>query len=92
MKNKTIEQKAEEFSKSNSIYPSAEDDTYFGFLEGFRQNKKETDKIVLDTLNLYRSRLSDVQRVKLTKIIDEDKIKLLEGQILVLIELQNKLK
>lgn len=66
--------------------------TLDSYQAGMRQKKKQTDKIILDLLNKIRSNLADVQRVKLTKIIDEDKIKLLEGQILVLIELQNKLK
>lgn len=62
------------------------------FIEGFSENKKLTDKIILDSLNKLRSELSTVQRVKLTKIVNEEKVKLLKSQIEVLLEIQNKLK
>lgn len=61
------------------------------FILGFRANKKLTDKIITDSLNKLRSELSTVQRVKLTKIVDYEKVKLLESQIEVLLEIQNKL-
>jgi len=59
---------------------------------GFHANKKLTYKIILDTLNKLRSELSTVQRVKLTKIVNEEKVRLLKSQIEVLLEIQNKLK
>ena len=61
------------------------------FILGFCANKKITDKIILNTLNKLRSELSTVQRVKLTKIVNYEKVKLLESQIEVLLEIQNKL-
>lgn len=61
------------------------------FIEGFSAKTKLTDKIITDTLNKLRSELSTVQRVKLTKIVDYEKVKLLESQIEVLLEIQNKL-
>ena len=61
------------------------------FIEGFSANKKLTDKIILDSLNKYKSSLANEQRVKLTKIVNYEKVKLLESQIEVLLEIQNKL-
>ena len=61
------------------------------FIEGFSAKTKLTDKIITDTFNKLRSELSTVQRVKLTKIVDYEKVKLLESQIEVLLEIQNKL-
>ena len=61
------------------------------FIEGFSAKTKLTDKIITDSLNKLRSELSTVQRVKLTKIVDYEKVKLLESQIEVLLEIQNKL-
>lgn len=61
------------------------------FILGFRANKKLTDKIITDSLNKLRSDLSNEQRVKLTKIVNHEKVKLLESQIEVLLEIQNKL-
>ena len=61
------------------------------FIEGFSAKTKLTDKIILDSLNKYKSSLSNEQRVKLTKIVNYEKVKLLESQIEVLLEIQNKL-
>lgn len=61
------------------------------FILGFSANKKLTDKIILNTLNKLRSELSTVQRVNLTKIVNEEKVKLLKSQIELLLEIQNKL-
>ena len=61
------------------------------FIEGFSAKTKLTDKIITDTLNKLRSDLANEQRVKLTKIVDYEKVKLLESQIEVLLEIQNKL-
>ena len=62
------------------------------FIEGFSAKTKLTDKIILNTLNKLRSELSTVQRVKLTKIVNEGKVKFLKSQIELLLEIQNKLK
>lgn len=62
------------------------------FILGFCANKKIADKIILDSLNKLRSDLSTAQRVKLTKIVNEEKVKLLESQIELLLEIQNKLR
>jgi len=62
------------------------------FLEGFSVHKKLIDKILLDILNKYRSDLSNEQRIKLDKTLNEDKIATLEAKIEALLELQNKLK
>ena len=61
------------------------------FIEGFSAKTKLTDKIILNTLNKLRSELSTVQRVNLTKIVNEEKVKLLKSQIELLLEIQNKL-
>ena len=49
------------------------------FIEGFSAKTKLTDKIILNTLNKLRSELSTVQRVNLTKIVNEEKVKLLKS-------------
>lgn len=90
MKNKTIRELGEDYAKSMGGH-SNPDITAFDFIQGFSASKKQTDKIILDTLNLYRSRLSDAERVKLTKIVNEEKVKLLNSQIEVLLKLKNKL-
>lgn len=56
MKNK--EQLAEEFSKNSSIYPSAEDDTYFGFIAGFLA-KENIIKESLKTLEDLRDNINN---------------------------------
>ena len=87
----TKEQLANEWYEENkfkSDYPRDKQ----SFIEGFSAKTKVTDKIILDSLNKLRSELSTVQRVKLTKIINEEKVKLLKSQIEVLLEIQNKLK
>ena len=61
------------------------------FIFGFSAKTKLTDKIILNTLNKLRSELSTVQRVNLTKIVNEEKVKLLKSQIELLLEIQNKL-
>lgn len=94
---KTKEQLAKELQSYQNMVVEAHLTTgieqyNIGSFEGYKKHKKETNKILLDTLNLYRSRLSNEQRVKLTKIVSEEKIMLLKSQIEVIIEIQNKLK
>ena len=87
----TKEQLADKWYEENkfkSDYPRDKQ----SFIEGFSAKTKLTDKIILDTLNKYRSNLSNAQRVKLTKIVNEEKVKLLESLVAVLLEIQNKLK
>lgn len=88
MKNKTVEEQAKEFRKTtaNQMYGDE-----LGFLAGFRAKQKDTDKIILDSLNKLRSNLADEEKVKLTKVISQDKIELLKAQINVLLEIQNKI-
>lgn len=62
------------------------------FTTGFSASKRITDKIILDILNKLRSELSNAERVKLTKVINKEKIELLKAQIDPLLKLQNKLK
>jgi hypothetical protein len=91
MKNKTVEEQAKEFVENNKFKSDFPAD-YMSFIFGFRAKQKETDKIILDTLNKYRSALSNEEKVKLTKVISKEKIDLLKAKINVLLELQNKLK
>ena len=87
----TKEQLADKWYEENkfkSDYPRDKQ----SFIEGFSAKTKLTDKIILDTLNKLRSELSTVQRVKLTKIVNEGKVKFLKSQIELLLEIQNKLK
>ena len=60
--------------------------------KGSLKEKKEIIKLLLDTLNKLRSELSDEQRVKLGKVLNQDKIKLLEAKVSVVQEAYNKMK
>lgn len=91
MKNKTIKQLGEDYAKSMGSH-SNPNITAFDFIQGFRANKKLTEKTIRDTLNKYRSWLSNEQIPKLGKVLDKDRIEALKLQLAVLIELQNKLK
>lgn len=90
MKNKRVEEIAKEFVESNK-FNSAFPADYMSFIQGFSAKQKETDKIILDTLNSYRSELSDQQRQKLGRVIDKDKIEVLKVKISIIEEIQNKL-
>ena len=86
----TKEQLADNWYEENKFKSDCPRDKQ-SFIEGFSAKTKLTDKIILDTLNKYRSNLSNAQRVKLTKIVNEEKVKLLKSQIELLLEIQNKL-
>jgi len=58
---------------------------------GFSAKQKETDKILTDTLNKYRSKLVEEQTPKLDKTLNKDKIKALEAKIWCIKEIQSKL-
>lgn len=62
------------------------------FTEGFRVNKKVTNQIVLDSLNKYRSWLSNEQIPKLGRTANFEKEVYYKACIEILSELQNKLK
>ena len=92
MKNKTVEERMElanQFKAEALLEIFSHKKTYDN---GFRAKQEGVDKTLLDTLNKYKSNLANEQRVKLTKTVNEEKVKLLEGQIQVLLEIQNKLK
>lgn len=91
MKNKTIDELGIEYAKSMGSHNNPEI-TAFDFINGFRAKQKQIDKIILDMLNKYRSALSNEEKVKLTKVISQEKIEVLKAQINVLLEIQNKLK
>lgn len=59
--------------------------------EGFSAHKKETDKILRDMLNKYKSKLSEAQTPKLTKVLNKEKVSALEAKISVIKEIQSKL-
>lgn len=88
MKNKAIKY----YKENVEGVPLTQDEVIQSFVEGFLCREKEVNKIILDKLNLLRSRLADEQRQKLGKVIGKDKIEALKLQINVLIEIQNKLK
>ena len=61
------------------------------FIEGFRASKKLTDKIVLDSLNKYKSNLSNEQTPKLGRTANFEREVHYRACIEVLLEIQNKL-
>lgn len=61
------------------------------FIEGFSANKKLTDKIILDTLNKYKSSLANEQITKLGRTANFEKQVHYKACIEVLLEIQNKL-
>lgn len=62
------------------------------FIEGFSANKKLTDKIILDSLNKYKSSLANEQIPKLGRTANFEKQVHYRACIEVLLEIQNKLK
>jgi uncharacterized protein YpuA (DUF1002 family) len=70
------------------IYTELFDQNY---RQGFLAHKKETEKVLRDTSNKYKSKLSEEQTPKLGKILNKEKIKVLETKILVIKEIQKKL-
>ena len=62
------------------------------FILGFRANKKLTDKIILDSLNKYKSSLANEQIPKLGRTANFEKEVHYKACIEVLLEIQNKLK
>ena len=80
-----------EYIDYGDLNDNAEKQIKEAFIEGFSAKTKLTDKIILNTLNKLSSELSTVQRVNLTKIVNEEKVKLLKSQIELLLEIQNKL-
>src|SRR3990170_6579164 len=66
----------EDLIKSKKIHETGE-----LYLLGFCAKQKQTEKIILDLLNKYRSNLLNEQRIKLTKVINQDKVNLLKTKI-----------
>lgn len=82
-----IEQLAEEFANKNSIYDTAFDDTYHGFIGRFSAAEKENNKLIKDLYNKYNSWLQEAKKRKLGKIVDEFKIIELESKVELLKEM-----
>ena len=61
------------------------------FILGFSANKKLTDKIVLDSLNKYKSNLSNEQTPKLGRTANFEREVHYRACIELLLEIQNKL-
>lgn len=57
----------------------------------YQLGKNRVKKVILDELNKLRSRLSEEQKSKLSKVLDKDKIDSLRLQIDLLIKLQAKI-
>jgi len=56
---KAIEKAAEEFAKNHSIYPTAQDDTEYGFKHGAMWMEKEMEKLKdFDTWKEWKSKLN----------------------------------
>lgn len=88
MKNKPVEQLAKEYRKTtpNQMYGDE-----LGFISGFSANKKETEKILKDLKNKYKSWLSKEKVTKLAKTPNYIKQVTLEAKIEILNEIEKKL-
>lgn len=62
------------------------------FMDGFSAKQKQTDKILLDTLNKYRSYLSNEETPKLAKTANFERITSYKAYIEVIQEIMKKLK
>ena len=87
----TKEQLADKWYEENKFKSDCPRDKQ-SFIEGFRASKKLTDKIVLDSLNKYKSSLANEQIPKLGRTANFEKQVHYRACIEVLLELQNKLK
>ena len=64
-----VEKLAEDFAKNHSIYPTAQDDTEYGFKQGFskamelNKAKEFTLEQVIEAMNLYRKNLWTIVEV-----------------------------
>ena len=74
----------------DSVIADAEKQIKEAFIEGFRASKKLTDKIVLDSLNKYKSNLSNEQTPKLGRTANFEREVHYRACIEVLLEIQNK--
>jgi hypothetical protein len=104
MKNKTVEQLAEEYADihmekfdiSNSMqlpyYHNDRHKVEDAFESGFSARKEIEQKILTDTLNKYRSWLSQETSAKLTKTANYERVVSYKAYIEILEELKNKLK
>jgi len=95
MKKTDINNLAEEYIRNKSY----EDLTWTeemhiedAFKAGFAAKEKLVNKLILDTLNKYRSELSNEETPKLAKTVNYEKTTSYKAYIYILQELQNKLK
>lgn len=68
-----------------------EQDKWETFGDGYTAAKKEFSKVITDSLNKYKSWLSDAKHTKLSKRISPEEILRLESKIEVLEEIKRKL-
>lgn len=87
----TKEQLADKWYEENKFKSDYPRDRQ-SFIEGFSANKKLTDKIILDSLNKYKSSLANEQIPKLGRTANFEKEVHYRACIEVLLEIQNKLK
>lgn len=87
----TKEQLADNWYEENKFKSDCPRDKQ-SFIEGFSANKKLTDKIILDSLNKYKSSLANEQIPKLGRTANFEKQVHYRACIEVLLEIQNKLK
>lgn len=87
----TKEQLADKWYEENKFKSDCPRDKQ-SFIEGFCANKKLTDKIILNSLNKYKSSLANEQITKLGRTANFEKQVHYKACIEVLLEIQNKLK
>ena len=87
----TKEQLADNWYEENKFKSDCPRDKQ-SFIEGFSAKTKLTDKIVLDSLNKYKSSLANEQIPKLGRTANFEKEVHYRACIEVLLEIQNKLK
>ncbi len=65
-KQETVEEAAEEFSKNHSIYPTAQDDTEYGFKHGakWQQERMYSEEEVTQLLIKFNQEIQEVEDVR----------------------------
>lgn len=86
-KQNRIEKLAEKYASENSIYDTAWDDTYHGFIGGFFAAEKEFKKKLKDKYNHLNSELKQLCTPKLGKIVNEEKVAELKAKLELLKDL-----
>ena len=67
MKKETLEEAAAEFAKNHSIYPTAQDDTEYGFINGakWQQERMYSEEETIQLLIKFNQEIQEVEDVRI---------------------------